>query len=67
MTKEKLITKLQLYVSVLEELEEDEEFNPQDTYGGNYDDCYYGGERTGMVYGRAQVAEEVLKFLSTLT
>ncbi len=30
--------------------EDEEEFNPDDRYGGNADDCYAAGERDGETY-----------------
>lgn len=67
MTKEELITNLKSYIEELVNQEDDEDWNPYDMYGGNMDDAYAGGERQGIIVGKAIVAEEVLKFLSTLT
>lgn len=69
MTKQELIVRLQRYIDDQSEVDTDydDDFNPADTYGGNYDDCYYAGTRAGITYGKAVVAQEVLKFLSTAT
>jgi len=53
---------LQKIIDAVEEDEEDEEefFDPQDVYGGNFDDCYNGGFRQGQIDGSASVALTLL-------
>jgi hypothetical protein len=43
-----------------EENSEEEFFNPSDWFGGNFDDAYSGGVRTGEI----DMARQVLKELS---
>jgi hypothetical protein len=52
---EEMITKLKK-IAARETWFEDEDFNPMDFSGGNFDDAYYGG----LEDGRVDLAREIL-------
>lgn len=57
----KTIQGIQLFVDKYREYEEkDEEFCPNDAYGGNMDDAYNGGFDQGKMYV-AQVIKDIIK------
>jgi hypothetical protein len=59
---EEKIKNLQKEIDEINELF-DEDFDPQDWSGGNFDDCYDLGYGHGKKFGRMAAYKEILEFL----
>lgn len=62
MTAEEKLDKIKAYIRqyVDEEFEREEFFDPQDMFGGNFDDAYNGGVRDGMT----ELANDINAFIN---
>ncbi|MDS7057108.1 hypothetical protein NXG04_07400 [Klebsiella pneumoniae] len=69
---DKLIELIEKRIAVLEPQEEEnnamieEDFNPQDWSGGNFDDCYFMGVKDGAISGELEALYRVLGELQKL-
>lgn len=67
-----LITKYEARIDVLrEEIDEinellEDDFNPMDASGGNFDDAYYMGDEHGATFAEYRVLVETVRDLKSL-
>ncbi|QIW89827.1 hypothetical protein PQE71_gp145 [Bacillus phage Izhevsk] len=69
---DKLIELIEKRIAILEPQEEEnnamieEDFNPADWSGGNFDDCYFMGVKDGAISGELEALYRVLGELQKL-
>lgn len=58
-----MIFDMQDDISEIDEIIEDEDFNPCDASGGNFDDAYQMGYDHGYSYGKLEALSSILKMM----